>query len=436
MPTPSRQLLSRTIYDTDGVTVNWDFSFSGGYLDRGHVKAYVDLPTGERTELTVTAGMFTGPYQLAITPAILSGRTLTIYRDTPKNLPLVDFTDGSGFSEVSLDIMAKQAVFVSAESVDTLNTSSNYEAAVAADAAQVSQLAAAASAASAAVSANSAAASAASINPASFATAAQGAKADTAIQPAGFTVAAINGATTLGRGLMAVVDAAAARVLLGLSTFGSSIVQAVDAAVARVLLGAAASGANNDITSLAALTAGGLPDNSVLTADIANAAVTPAKLSQPSTLGTVVATTSGTAIDFTGIPAWAKRITVMLNGVSTTGSNIIVQLGTSGSFETTGYDGGSWQANTTITAYSTGFMLGNSNAAAANVKETLVLNLFDPATNTYVAFGTGAVNSAGGGNAHIQGGSKALSGALTRIRITTVNGTDTFDLGSANLLIE
>ena len=203
------------------------------------------------------------------------------------------------------------------------------------------------------------------------------------------------------------------------------------------ITGAAASGANNDITSLTALAAGGLPDNSVLTADIANAAVTPAKLSQPFTLGTVVATTSGTAIDFTGVPAWAKRITVMLNGVSTNGtSNIIVQLGTAGSFETTGYDGGSWQANTTITAYSTGFMLGNSNAAAANVKETLVINLFDPATNTYVAFGTGAVNSANGGNAHIQGGSKALSGALTRIRITTVNGTDAFDLGSANLLIE
>ena len=254
MPTPSRQLISRTIYDTDGVTVNWDFSFRGGYLDRGHVKAYVDLPTGERTAITITPGMFTGPYQLAITPAILAGRTLTIYRDTPKDTPLVDFTDGAGFSEVSLDIMAKQSVFVSAESVDTLNTSSNYEAAVAADAARASQLAATASAAGASVSANSAAASAASINPANFATAAQGVKADTAIQPAGFTVAAISGATSLGRGLMAVVDAAAARALLGLSTFGSSLAQAADAVVARILLGAAESGANNDITSLTGLT--------------------------------------------------------------------------------------------------------------------------------------------------------------------------------------
>lgn len=154
-------------------------------------------------------------------------------------------------------------------------------------------------------------------------------------------------------------------------------------------------------------------------------------------LSTAQATTSGTSIDFTGIPSWTKRITVMLNGVSTSGSsNIIIQLGTAGSFETTGYDGGSWQANVTVTSYSTGFMLGNSNSAAQNVKETLVINLFDSATNTYVAFGTGAVNSAAGGNAHIQGGSKSLSGALTRVRLTTVGGTDTFDAGSVNLLYE
>ena len=190
MPTPSRQLLSRTIYDTDGVTVNWDFSFSGGYIDRGHVKAYVDLPTGERTELTVTPGMFIGPYQLAITPAILSGRKLTIYRDTPKGMPLVDFTDGAGFSEASMDITAKQAVFVSAESVDTLNTSSNYEASVSATAAYASQLAAAASALAAqaqatasAASASAASSAAASIDTSAFATAAQGVKADTALQP-------------------------------------------------------------------------------------------------------------------------------------------------------------------------------------------------------------------------------------------------------------
>ena len=53
----------------------------------------------------------------------------------------------------------------------------------------------------------------------------------------------------------------------------------------------------------------------------ADGSITPAKLSQPFTSGTAVTSTSGTAIDFTGIPSWVKRITVMLNGVSTSGTN-------------------------------------------------------------------------------------------------------------------
>ena len=37
------------------------------------------------------------------------------------------------------------------------------------------------------------------------------------------------------------------------------------------------------------------------------------------TLSTAVASTSGTSIDFTGLPSWVKRITVMFVGVSTSG---------------------------------------------------------------------------------------------------------------------
>jgi hypothetical protein len=36
----------------------------------------------------------------------------------------------------------------------------------------------------------------------------------------------------------------------------------------------------------------------------------------------------------------------------------------------------------------------------------------------------------------IGSGSVALSGALDRVRITTVNGTDTFDAGSVNIIME
>lgn len=160
MPTVTEQLLSRTIYATDGTTTNWDFSFSGGYLLKAHVKAYTEAPSGARTEIIVTDGMFTGPYQLNISPALATGLLLGIYRDTPKDLPLVDFTDESGFSEISLDTNAKQAVFIAAEAIDIINTSSSYDAAQAAEAAASAQEAAEAALAAATVQASAAAASA------------------------------------------------------------------------------------------------------------------------------------------------------------------------------------------------------------------------------------------------------------------------------------
>lgn len=182
MPTPIRQLLSQTSYDADGTTTVWNFSFSGGYLDKSHVKAsYRSSVDGDVTQIPVTLGMFLGPFQLNITPAIPVGNLLTIYRDTPKDLPLVDFTDDAAFTEVSLDTNAKQAIFASAECVDTINTQlvdANVQIALdAADAAEVSRLAAGVSETNAAASAvlagsyatsalgsaNAAAASAASI---------------------------------------------------------------------------------------------------------------------------------------------------------------------------------------------------------------------------------------------------------------------------------
>lgn len=120
MPTPITELLSRTIYNTDGTTTIWNFNFAGGYLDKAHVKAYTEAPTGVRTYLTVVPSDVIGPAQLQIIPSPPVGNYLVIYRATPRNLPIVDFTDGSGLSEVSLDINARQAVFLAAESQDAV----------------------------------------------------------------------------------------------------------------------------------------------------------------------------------------------------------------------------------------------------------------------------------------------------------------------------
>jgi hypothetical protein len=154
--------------------------------------------------------------------------------------------------------------------------------------------------------------------------------------------------------------------------------------------------------------------------------------------GTVTASTSGTSIDFTSIPSWVKRITVMFSGVSTSGtSNILIQLGDSGGIETTGYLGASTILRDSLTVatsnYTTGFGIGIL-AAAYVMHGSMVLSLIDSATNTWAS----SSNFANSNTAvmTVGAGSKPLSATLDRVRITMVNGTDTFDAGSINILYE
>ena len=151
--------------------------------------------------------------------------------------------------------------------------------------------------------------------------------------------------------------------------------------------------------------------------------------------GTAVASTSGTSIDFTGIPSWVKRITVMFNGVSTNGTSIVqVQLGNT-TIVTTGYlttSQNMYSTNVYQTQnITTGFGL-NATGATNTYAGQLVFTNFSG--NTWVGVGAFA-NTAASGSAYMQG-SLALAGTLDRVRITTVNGTDTFDAGSINIMYE
>ena len=147
-----------------------------------------------------------------------------------------------------------------------------------------------------------------------------------------------------------------------------------------------------------------------------------------------IATTSGTAFDFTGIPSWAKRITVMLNGVSTNGTSVpLIQLGTSGGIQATVYDAAAF-TNGLQGPYTTGIPVFWHMTAATLLSGSMQIRLGNAGTGTWVAsatIGYGAGNDIGSSF-----GEKALGGTLDRIRLTTVNGTDTFDLGSVSLLIE
>jgi hypothetical protein len=166
-----------------------------------------------------------------------------------------------------------------------------------------------------------------------------------------------------------------------------------------------------------------------------DASGTVATLGTTLTSGTAVTLITGTSVDFTGIPSWVKRITVMLSGVSLSGSSLIqVQLGDVGGIENTGYLGScnTFDNSPSATNYSSGFLaLENPNAAwlthgimtLANVSGNLWVE-----SHSLGLTGTTAVS--------VGGGSKTLSDTLTQVRITTVNGTDTFDAGTINILYE
>ena len=150
------------------------------------------------------------------------------------------------------------------------------------------------------------------------------------------------------------------------------------------------------------------------------------------TSGTTQATTSGTVRDFTGIPSWATRITVVFDSVSTNGSSAFaVQVG-SGSVQTTGYSSGLWSGTATNITANTGFIASVSNASFG-FSGAMVLHLVG--ANTWLATCLSTVVTTN--NIGYQSvGRVTLSGALDRVRFTTFNGTDAFDAGSINILYE
>lgn len=163
-------------------------------------------------------------------------------------------------------------------------------------------------------------------------------------------------------------------------------------------------------------------------------AITPASLLAANVVAsTVTATTSGTSVTLTGtVPSTAKRVTVVLDQVSTSGTSpVLVQLGTSGpTWITSGYSGTADNAYGTPTAYTAGIGIERTSAAAGS--RSGILTLTKITGNTWVANYTGT-----NGTDMCLGASRvALGAALTNLRLTTVGGTDTFDAGQANIFWE
>ena len=278
------------------------------------------------------------------------------------------------------------------------------------------------------------------------------------------TIGQLNPATTIANGDLFVIEQSSQTFKIAASVVRGGLVDAdIDAAAAiafsklaalddaNILVGNGSNVATKvavtgDVTiSNAGVTAIGndkvvtakILDANVTTGKVADAAITPAKLSQPFTLATAQNSTSGTSIDFTGIPSWAKRVTVVLSGVSTNGtSSLIIQIGGNGVVVDTGYNAQSVVAQngntTTGTVYTTGF--GVLGASAANA----VTGLFQVELitgSTWIFGGTHTIGTATA-TTGVSSGVKTLSATLDRVRITTVNGIDTFDAGSINISYE
>lgn len=152
-------------------------------------------------------------------------------------------------------------------------------------------------------------------------------------------------------------------------------------------------------------------------------------------LGTAVTLTTQTEVGFTGIPSWAKRITVNFSGVSTNGTTgPVIQLGDSGGYETTGYLGsmsGGGTGSTLAAANATnGILFHVSPTNGAIMHGAIVLTLVSASTNTWAA--QGVVGRSDLTNTFFVGASKSLSATLDRVRIY-INGTDQFDTGVVNI---
>ena len=190
----------------------------------------------------------------------------------------------------------------------------------------------------------------------------------------------------------------------------------------------ASSAVTTDKIDNGAITTLKIASSAVTTDKIGDSSVTPAKLSQPLTLGTAVTTTSGTSVDFTSIPSWVKRITVILDRVSTNGNNnLYIQLGSSGGIQGAGYDSDVSTRNGD-TAVTTGFILTRSSDSSSICNG--IVTICNCNGNTWISSG----NVSQSLTVNSSTGSKTLSATLDRIRFN--GGGDTFDAGQVNIMYE
>jgi hypothetical protein len=158
----------------------------------------------------------------------------------------------------------------------------------------------------------------------------------------------------------------------------------------------------------------------------------------------VITPTAVSSVNFTSIPPWVKRITVMLNNVSLSGTDAItIRIGDSGGLETTGYNGNFFSiydsGTINVNDLTDNFQLtpsGGGTSSGTNYFGQAILSLLDASTNTWVITSIVSANSTSvtARQGHLSGG-KTLTATLDRLTVIT-SGGNTFDNGTISILYE
>ena len=181
------------------------------------------------------------------------------------------------------------------------------------------------------------------------------------------------------------------------------------------------------------ITTGKFADLAVTNDKIANSTIEKSKLAQGLRLSSVQTPISVAFVDFTSIPSWVTRATILFDKISlSAGADILVQLGDAGGLETTNYASASSGGGASVSTSSStsGFIVLSGSSACVQSGSMVIANITG---NTWVSsHSTSRTDTAAFRSG---GGTKTLSDILTQIRITTTS-TDNFDAGSINIMLE
>lgn len=374
-------------FAADGSHENFGINFTGiapGYLDRSHVEWYTTDSLGVSTDPEVVDPTFWQSDTVInlVDPItgnpIATGMTISIFRNTPKDVPIPDFTDGSVINEENLDDGFRQAVYVAAEMVDRFSVSQDTsEQALAQSETALDTANAATDAAAAAVTtANAAESSAATASSdASNAVTTANAAAATANGIAGTANAAFAAASqaeTDAANALGTANAIAGTANTALSNSNAAVSTANDASTAAAAATSTANGVDSKATTAltssaaAVATANAANQKSANLSDVANVATARANLGVGRTLISTVTTTASSAV-FTGLSSSYDMYEIVFHDLigSVNGAAAILQISSDG--------GSTWKTGAGFSIYTQNF-IGNSVSAPAAAGQSVALN--------------------------------------------------------------